>query len=104
MRSAFNLLVFPNSIFSPFFYVKGLCALRRNKNLEITIIIIIDQNKGEMKNGTSLENKIFTMSWFKVDKHQWNDFSSESDSWIWIEVESITNYDITICGIEMMNE
>ena len=33
MQSAFNLLVFPNSIFTPlllFFLMKGLCALRRN--------------------------------------------------------------------------
>ena len=32
MHSAFNLLVFPNSMFTPllFFLLKGLCALRRN--------------------------------------------------------------------------
>ena len=32
MHSAFNLLVFPNSMFTPllFFLMKGLCALRRN--------------------------------------------------------------------------
>ena len=32
MHSAFNLLVFPNSIFTPLFcfLMKGLCALRRN--------------------------------------------------------------------------
>ena len=31
MHSAFNLLVFPNSMFTPllFFILKGLCALRR---------------------------------------------------------------------------
>ena len=37
MRSAFNLFVFPNSMFTPFFvflftFMKGLCTLLRNKN------------------------------------------------------------------------
>ena len=36
MRSAFNLLIFPKSMFTPFSYMKGLCALWK----KITIIII----------------------------------------------------------------
>ena len=53
MRSAFNLLVFPNSMFTPFFYVKGLCALLEiafknnqyyNKMLELSIPLIIANN------------------------------------------------------------
>ena len=30
MHSAFNLLIFPNSMFTPFKKMKGLCALWRN--------------------------------------------------------------------------
>ena len=30
MHSAFNLLVFHNSMFTPFFFFEGLCALQRN--------------------------------------------------------------------------
>ena len=32
MRSAFNLLVFPNCMFTPFKKMKGLCALCRNSS------------------------------------------------------------------------
>ena len=41
MHSDFNLLVFPNSMFKPFFTTKGLCALWRNSIIIITIIVII---------------------------------------------------------------
>ena len=30
MHSAFNLLVFPNSIFTPFFHERAMCSLGRN--------------------------------------------------------------------------
>ena len=39
MRSAFNLLVSPNSMFTPFLYDRAMCSLE-NLHLEITIIII----------------------------------------------------------------
>ena len=41
MHSSFNLLVFPNSMFTPllFFLVKGLCALRRNSTSFIAKIL-----------------------------------------------------------------
>ena len=39
MHSAFNLLVFPNSMFTPFFDQRAMCSLAK-WHIKITIIII----------------------------------------------------------------
>ena len=40
MRSALNMLIFPNSMFTSFLYERATCSLEK-LHLEITIIIII---------------------------------------------------------------
>ena len=41
MRSAFNLLIFPNSMFHTIFYMKGLCALWRNSTKKLPLLLLL---------------------------------------------------------------